>query len=176
MVFGYYSHPIALFFLVFVVMYFSFSERKFKTLYPYVAVLLILLMFMGKLLLGGNNSQHHDSLYGNLFHSPIFILKELHTYYPYKFFDGHFKQLYRILILLLICSVLLFQIKKGKRVAGLFVLVYSFIYFVVACTSFRKVTPICKWKRYLYHLCFSLQLAFRMELPLSVPAAGVFQG
>ena len=136
-VFGYYSHPIALFSLFFVVLYFSFSARKFKTLYPYVGVLLILLIFMGKVLLG-SNSQHHDSLYGNLFHSPIAILKELPTYYPYQFFDRHFKQLYRVLIVLLISSILLHQIKREKRLAGLFVLAFSCLYFVVACTSFKK--------------------------------------
>ena len=158
-VFGYYSHPIALFSLFFVVFYFSFSARKFKTLYPYVGVLLILLIFMGKVLLG-SNSQHHDSLYGNLFHSPIAILKELPTYYPYKFFDRHFKQLYRVLIVLLISSVILLQVKKGKRLAGVFVLAYSCVYFVVACTSFKNGDANMQMEKIFIPLVFFASVGF----------------
>ena len=136
-VFGYYSHPIALFSLFFVVGYFSLFNKKFKTLYPYLAILAVLLVFMGKVLFGAN-SEHHSSLYGNLFSSPIAILKELPTYYSYKYFDGHFKQLYRTLIVLLICSIVVLFIKREKRLTALFVAGYSVVYFVVACTSFQK--------------------------------------
>lgn len=136
-VFGYYSHPIALFSLFFVIGYFSLYNKKFKTLYPYLAVMAVLLVFMGKVLFGAN-SEHHSSLYGNLFSSPIAILKELPTYYPYKYFDGHFKQLYKILVLLLISSVVVLAVKREKRLTALFVAAYSLVYFVVVCTSFKK--------------------------------------
>lgn len=136
-VFGYYSHPIALFSLFFVVGYFSLYNNKFKTLYPYLSILVVLLVFMGKVLLG-SNSEHHSSLYGNLFSSPLVILKELPTYYPYKYFDGHFKQLYRTLVILLICSIVVLFVKREKRLTALFVAGYSVVYFVVACTSFQK--------------------------------------
>ena len=136
-VFGYYSHPIALFSLFFVIGYFSLYNKKFTTFYPYLAVITVLLVFMGKVLFGAN-SEHHSSLYGNLFSSPIVILKELTTYYPYKYFDGHFKQLYRILVVLLISSVIVLFSKRDKRLTALFVAAYSLVYFVAACTSFQK--------------------------------------
>nr|WP_320023502.1 hypothetical protein [uncultured Draconibacterium sp.] len=158
-VFGYFSHPIALFSLFFVILYFSISAGKLKTFYPYVGILLVLIVFMGKVLLGANN-QHHDSLYGNLFHSPVAIAKELPTYYPYKFFSGHFKQLYRALVVLLICSVLLLQVKKEKRLAGLFVLVYSFVYFVVACTSFKKGDANMQMEKIFIPLVFFAAIGF----------------
>jgi prolipoprotein diacylglyceryltransferase len=116
---------------------------------------------MGKVLLGAN-SQHHDSLYGNLFHSPVAILKELPACYPYEFFNRHFKQLYRALIVLLIGSILLLQVKKGKRLSGLFVLAFSCTYFVVACTSFKKGDANMQMEKYLFRLCFLRQLVLLM--------------
>jgi len=135
-VFGYISHPIALFPLFFVIAYHSLERNKLKTLYPYLSLLVLLVVFTFKVFLSKSGYQH-NSVYGNLLESPFAILTELKTYYPYKFFIHHFKWIYYPYAVLLVAAIAI-SIKKTKWYVPLFLVLFSFVYFVIACASFKE--------------------------------------
>ncbi|MCE4563602.1 hypothetical protein INQ51_04710 [Maribellus sp. CM-23] len=135
-VFGYVSHPIALFSLFFVIAYHSLERNKFKSMYPYLSFVILFAVFTFKVFLSKSGYQH-NSVYGNLLESPLSILTELKTYYPYKFFILHFKWIYYPYAVLLVAAIAI-SIKKTRWYVPVFLVLYSFVYFVVACASFKE--------------------------------------
>ncbi|GEM_PF-4913669 len=135
-VFGYVTHPIALFSLFFVLVFFALEKYKLNTLYPYLAVFFLFAIFTFKVFIG-KNGVDHNSLYGNLIQSPFSILAELKTYYPYRFFMHHFKWIYYPYAILL-GFALFASFKKHKWYVPAFLAAATFVYFVIACTSFKE--------------------------------------
>ncbi|MHA7112051.1 hypothetical protein ACRTDU_18130 [Sunxiuqinia elliptica] len=157
--FGYYTHPIAVFSLVFVVLFFSvFHQSKFSW-YPVFALAIVLVTFGQKVLLG-ENSTHHSSLYGNLLSSPFLILQELSDYYPYKFFSNHFERLYLVASLLFIAAVILLALRKRGWMSSLLIVVSVVVYFIVACTSFKKGDANMQMEKIFLPMVFFLGIAF----------------
>lgn len=135
-VFGYVSHPIALFSLLFVLVLYTLEAGKIKSIVPYVSVLFLFGIFGFRVFLG-KNGYHHNSIYGNLVHAPFDILNELDTYYPFKWFKNHFKFIYYPYAVLAAGSLVLCLLKR-KWLMAIFFVGYSLLYFVIACTSFKE--------------------------------------
>ena len=133
--FGYFTHPVALFSLLFVIIYFSITTKKLKTVYPYLSVVITLAVFMFEVFLGSSNS-HQSGLYANLLTSPLSIFSEIRGYYPYNFFDSRFNELYIPLSLLFFLGIAI-SARNRQWLAVLFFVLYSGSYFVVTCTSFK---------------------------------------
>ena len=135
-IFGYVSHPIALFSLFFVFVLYTIEYQKFKSFVPYISVFVLIVVF-GFRVFQSNNGYHHDSIYGNLIHSPLQILNELEAYYPYKWFKNHFKHIYHPFAILAIATMAITLIKR-KWVTAVFFISFSVVYFVIACASFKE--------------------------------------
>ncbi|MFV0593494.1 MAG: hypothetical protein ACK5M7_19135 [Draconibacterium sp.] len=178
--FGYVSHSIALFSLLFVLFYFSFEYRKFKTPFPYVTVVFTLLVFMYHVFFGSKDTGHNN-LYGNLLVSPFTILDELNTYYPYKFFFRHINAIFIPYLVMLVVSVFVLFYKK-KWWNGSFLVVFSVAYFIVACTSFKEGDSNMEMEKIFLPLTMFAALSFvaafryysgKVQLGLGVLAAGL---
>lgn len=135
-VFGYVSHPISLFSLLFVIVFFSIEYKKLKTIVPYAALLFVFVLFFYRVFLGDNN-HHQNGVYANLIHSPLSILNELPGYYPFKFFKHHFKWIYYPFGILFFTTVFI-SLRKKKWLSSAFFVLFSVAYFIVACTSFKE--------------------------------------
>ena len=135
--FGYYTHPIALFSLLFVVIYYILINNTFKSVIPYLVIGFTLTLFLWKVFVG-TNSDHHDSLYGNLIASPVTIFNEITSYYPYKFFVHSYAKLYKPLFIMFAVGVFMLFAHKSKRLTGLVSALYILGYFVIVCTSFKR--------------------------------------
>lgn len=135
--FGFFTHPIALFSLFFVICYFSFANQKFKDFYPYVTIVFTLLLFMIKVFFTDSDG-HHGSLFGNLTISPFIILKELQSYYPYKFFMNFFYRLYLPGFIMFVAGSLLLLSVRKRLTSTIFAIIFVIVYFIIACTSFKE--------------------------------------
>ena len=134
-VFGYVSHPIALFSLFFVLVLHTIETKKFNSWYPYLTFVFLFVVFTFRVFFSKTGYQN-NSLYANLLYSPFRILEELKTYYPYKFFIHHFKWIYYPYAVLFISAIII-SIKKVKWYVPAFLVIFSLVYFVIACTSFK---------------------------------------
>lgn len=134
--FGYFTHPIALFSLLFSIGFFIVRYGKLKHVYSYLTILFTLFLFFNKVIVQ-NNLEHHAGIYGNLLTSPLIILDQLQSYYPYKFFINYFKVLYFPLALFLI-YVLIYQFWKKEWLQSVFLILFSMVYFTVVCVSFKE--------------------------------------
>ncbi len=135
-VFGYYTHSIALFSLLFVIIYFSLERNKLKSIYPYVAVLFTVALFSWKILVK-DTSDHHQELYGNLMAMPAQVINDFSGYYPHKFFINYFKDLYWSLMLLFLFGTgFLLITRKWKETA--FFILFMIMHYVVVCVSFKS--------------------------------------
>ncbi len=135
-IFGYVSHPIALFSLFFVIVFYALQNNKIKSAYTYLSIAFLFIVFFYRVFLG-SNAYHHNGIYGNLIQSPFSILTELQTYYPYKFFMHHFKWIYYPYAMLF-AGALYVAIRKSKWYTALFFVGFSLVYFIVACASFKE--------------------------------------
>ncbi len=134
--FGYFTHPIALFSLLFVLIYTTISKKEFKSIYNYIAVGVVLVLFLGKAFINPYN-EHHAELYGNLNTSIVEVITSIREYYPYVYFFNHLKHLYILLIVLFFSSTILFYLKR-RWILGTFLILYTCIYFIVTCVSFKQ--------------------------------------
>ena len=149
--FGYFTHPIALFSLLFVIIFFSVRNNLLKYIHPYIVVVLTLTLFMGQAFLVDNGS-HHNSLYGNLLKNPFAIFFELPEYYSFKFFISHVKNIYLPVVIMILCSIFLLARQKRFSVL-LFFVIYLCAYFVIACTSFKAGDANMQMEKIFLPLC-----------------------
>lgn len=135
--FGYFSHPIALFSLIFVILYFTLKENKLKKIHPYLMVVFTLIIFLSKILKTSTTSSHHGELYSNILNNPLKALNEITTYYPYNFFWDRYDKLFLPVIILTVLALLLLLLKK-KWYTSVFFTLYTIFYFIVTCVSFKE--------------------------------------
>ena len=133
--FGYFSHPMALFSLIFVVGFHTIDQKLWNKWYPYVIVLLILLIFGQRIFLADSQS-HEGSIYGNLIKDPIQAIREIPNYYSFKFFKGYFSLLFYPLTCMTLIGLVFSGISKRWTML-LFGLLFLIGYFIVACTTYQ---------------------------------------
>ena len=165
-VFGYLTHPLAAFSIVFMIMFYAIFERKLKTIYPYLMLAFLLVLFLPQVFKGGGNS-HQESLLSNFFSSPLAVFSEFKEYYSYKFFDSRFKLLYRPLALLFCSGVVMALIKK-KWSLVLFTVLYSAFYFIITCTFFKAGDSDMQMEKIFLPLAVFSSLLFVDSLILSL--------
>lgn len=134
-IFGYVSHSIALFSILFVIVVYAIEYKKMRSPLPYLAILITLSIFMFHIFLGNKDSNHQD-LYGNLLASPMTIFSEIQGYYPYKFFFRHIKSVFFPFVFLFLGAIIISVIKK-KWFLTIFFISFSVFHFITACTSFK---------------------------------------
>lgn len=132
---GFWTHPVAIFTLIFVIAFYIIQTKQYVSIYPYLTLILTVVIFLGNVF-GGTSNDHHNELYANLFKSPLIIFEEIKTYYPYKFFINYFKSLFWSTIAFFLLAFTL-AIGKKKWLTSLLLITYSLVYFVIACTSFK---------------------------------------
>lgn len=133
--FGYLTHPVAVFSLLFVIIFFSITAKRLKTVYPYLAVVVTLGVFMLEVF-GGEGGYNENSIYSTLLSSPLNVLSEITGYYSYKFFDSRFNELYISLAIIFLLGIIVTLIKK-QWLGVIFFILFSGLYFIIACTSFK---------------------------------------
>ncbi|NLO19541.1 MAG: hypothetical protein GX121_06650 [Ignavibacteria bacterium] len=135
-VFGYVSHAIALFSLIFSILFYVILNNRFKSIMPYLLLTFTLILFLYKIFIGNDNPEHQN-LYENVLKSPFSVLKEFDSYYPYGFFKQKIKTLYLPLLSVFFITIVI-SLRKRKWTHVLFLTLFSISYFFVACVSFKE--------------------------------------
>lgn len=133
---GYVSHSIALFSLLFSLLFYVILNNRYKDPVPYLSLVFTLILFLYKIFIR-NDDPNHQSLYGNVLESPISVIKEFGSYYPYGFFMRNAKTLYLPLLSVFFITIFMLLFKR-KWIHSFFLALFSLGYFYVVCTSFKE--------------------------------------
>ncbi|PTN10292.1 hypothetical protein [Mangrovibacterium marinum] len=156
--FGYFTHSIAYFSLLFVIGFFSVESHKLKTSYPYLAFALTLAVFFWHIL-NVDSSVEHQSLYHNAFNNPLKLIGDLADYYPVRFFIKRMNDLYFPLLVMLLISLSLLVVRR--RYLLCFLLVFAFaVYFVVTSAAFKQGDADMQMEKIFLPLVFFVALSF----------------
>ena len=133
---GYFSHPIALFSLLFVIGFIYVDQYQFRIPRPYILVGIVLAVF-GQRIFFANKSDYESGIYGNLTENPLEAIQAIPTYYSVEFFRSYFELLFLPLLFMLIVNIALL-ISRKKWLMLLYYLGFFVGYFIVAAVTFQE--------------------------------------
>jgi hypothetical protein len=133
----YYSHPITIFPILFIIGFYMVDTKSFKDFFPYILLLLILIIFSFKFFIQTNSSYEEDKL-SNI-KSVLSHLKNFLHLYPTKFI---IRRLYSVYFIpLILWSLIMLKYIKTKSYQKLifvnvflfgFIIIHNLIYFAGA--------------------------------------------
>jgi len=135
-VLGYFSHPLAVFYLSFPLWFHALDRQVWKEYHPLLLTAFLGFLFGSRILLA-DSATHEGSIYAELLVSPGALVDTLTSSYVLTFIRSYYVELYIPFTLILLIAILRMMYLRYWSLLA-YCTVFAVIYFCITCISYHR--------------------------------------